>query len=79
VDSPFLAEHAISVDAAIAAFTAGVAYVNHEDAVTGQLLPGLRADVVVLDQDLYAIQAKELGSTSVVMTVANGQVVYGDE
>jgi predicted amidohydrolase YtcJ len=79
VDSPFLTEHAISVDAAIAAFTAGVAYVNHEDTVTGQLLPGMRADVVVLDQDLYAIQAKEIGSTSVVMTVANGQVVYGDE
>jgi predicted amidohydrolase YtcJ len=33
----------------------------------------------VLDQDLYAIEAKEVGSTSVVMTVANGQVVYGDE
>jgi predicted amidohydrolase YtcJ len=79
VDSPFLTEHAITVDAAIAAFTSGVAYVNHEDSVTGQLRPGMRADVVVLDQDLYAIQAKEIGSTSVVMTVANGQVVYGDE
>ena len=79
VESPFLTEHAISVDTAIAAFTSGVAYVNHEDSVAGQLAPGLRADVGVLDQDLYAIQAKEIGDTSVVMTVANGQVVYGDD
>jgi len=79
VDSPFLPEHAIPVDAAIAAFTSGVAYVNHEDDVTGLLMPGLRADVAVLDQDLYAIPAAEIGSASVVMTVSNGQVVYGDE
>jgi len=79
VDSPFLPEHAISLDAAIAAFTSGVAYVNHEDDVTGLLAPGLRADVAVLDQDLYAIPAAEIGSASVAMTVSNGQVVFGDE
>jgi predicted amidohydrolase YtcJ len=79
VDSPFLPEHAISLDSAIAAFTSGVAYVNHEDGVTGLLTPGMRADVAVLDQDLYAIPASEIGSASVVMTVSNGQVVYGDE
>ncbi|HUN36092.1 MAG TPA: amidohydrolase [Trebonia sp.] len=78
VDSPFLPEHAISLDAAIAAFTSGVAYVNHEDDVTGVLTPGMRADVAVLDQDLYAIPASEIGSASVVMTVSNGQVVFGD-
>jgi hypothetical protein len=78
VDSPFLPEHAISVDSAIAAFTSGVAYVNHEDEVTGLLASGMRADVAVLDQDLFAIPASEIGSASVVMTVSNGQVVYGD-
>jgi predicted amidohydrolase YtcJ len=38
----------------------------------------MRADVAVLDQDLYAIPPAEIGSTSVVMTVASGRVVYGD-
>ncbi len=76
---PFLPEHAITLDAAIGAFTEGVAYVNHEDQVTGRLAPGMRADIVVLDQDLYAIPASEIGSTQAALTVANGQLVFGDE
>ena len=72
-------EQAIPLDTAVAAFTSGVAYVNHEEDVTGRLLPGLRADVVVLDQDLYSIPPADIGNTSTVLTVANGQVVYGTD
>jgi predicted amidohydrolase YtcJ len=32
----------------------------------------------VLDQDLFTIPARDIGDTSVVMTVAGGTVVYGD-
>jgi predicted amidohydrolase YtcJ len=77
-ENPFLPEQAITVDAAIDAFTAGVAWVNHEEDVAGRLRPGMRADVTVLDQDLFAIPPGEIGDTSVVMTVAGGTVVYGD-
>jgi predicted amidohydrolase YtcJ len=76
---PFLPSEAVTVDVAVKAFTEGVAYVNHEEDVTGRLLPGMRADVVVLDQDLFAIPAADIGNTSAVLTVANGQVVHGDE
>ena len=75
---PFLPDQAITVDAAIDAFTSGVAFVNHAEDVAGRLLPGLRADVTVLDQDLFAIPARDIGSTSVVMTMAGGTVVHGD-
>jgi predicted amidohydrolase YtcJ len=75
---PFLPAQAITVDDAIGAFTSGVDWVNHEEHAAGALLPGLRADVAVLDQDLYAIPPGEIGSTSVVMTVASGEVVFGD-
>jgi len=75
---PFQPEQAITVTDAIDAFTAGVAWVNHSEDVAGRLLPGMRADVTVLDQDLFAIPARDIGSTSVVMTVAGGTVVYGD-
>jgi predicted amidohydrolase YtcJ len=77
-EHPFLPDQAITLDAAIDAFTTGVAWVNHEEDVAGQLLPGMRADLAVLDQDLYAIGARDIGSTSVVMTVAGGTVVHGD-
>jgi predicted amidohydrolase YtcJ len=77
-ENPFLPEQAITVDAAIDAFTSGVAWVNHSEDVAGRLLPGMRADVAVLDQDLFTISPREIGDTSVVMTVAGGTVVYGD-
>jgi predicted amidohydrolase YtcJ len=77
-EDPFLPAQAITVDEAIGAFTSGVDWVNHEEGEAGRLLPGMRADVAVLDQDLYAIPSGEIGATSVVTTVASGNVVYGD-
>ncbi len=77
-EHPFLPAQAITVDDAVGAFTSGVDWVNHEEHAAGILRPGMRADVAVLDQDLYAIPPGEIGSTSVVMTVASGHVVYGD-
>jgi len=32
----------------------------------------------VLDQDLYAIPPGDIGGTSAVLTVANGEVVFGE-
>ena len=78
-EEPFLPDQAVPIDVAIRAFTEGVAYVNHEEDVTGRLLPGMRADIVVLDQDLFTIAPADIGNTSAVMTVAGGQVVHGDE
>jgi predicted amidohydrolase YtcJ len=75
----FLPAEAISVDQALRAFTAGVAYVNHEEDVAGTLAPGKVADVAVLTQDLYAIPAREIGDVTVAVTVAGGQVVYGTD
>jgi predicted amidohydrolase YtcJ len=77
-EDPFLPAQAITVDEAIGAFTSGVDWVNHEEDQAGRLIPGMRADVAVLGQDLYAIPPGEIGSTSVVTTVAGGQVVFGD-
>jgi hypothetical protein len=76
---PLLLAEAIPVDAALHAFTAGVAHVNHEDHMAGQLRPGMLADVVVLDRDLYSIPPSTIGDTSVAMTIASGHVVHGDE
>jgi predicted amidohydrolase YtcJ len=76
---PLLPDEAIAVDAAVDAFTRGVAYVNHEDDLAGTLEPGKLADIAVLSQDIYAIPGTAIGDTSVALTVAGGQVVHGDE
>ena len=77
-EHPFQPAQAITVDDAIGAFTSGVDWVNHEERAVGTLLPGLQADVAVLDQNLRAIPAGDIGGTSVVLTVANGEVVFGE-
>jgi predicted amidohydrolase YtcJ len=72
----FLPEQAISVAEAATAFTWGVAHVNHAEDVTGVIRTGLRADIVVLDQDIFEIPSREICDTSVLMTVAGGAVVH---
>jgi predicted amidohydrolase YtcJ len=76
---PLLPAESIGVDAAVDAFTRGVAYVNHEEDVAGTLEPGKLADLAVLSADLYTIPPQAIGDTSVALTIASGQVVHGDE
>src|SRR5581483_10842831 len=51
-EKPFLPEQSLDLASALAAYTAGTAYVNHLDD-TGSLRPGNRADLVVLDRDPF--------------------------
>jgi predicted amidohydrolase YtcJ len=76
---PFLPGEGLSLREALAAFTLGVAYVNHEEDRLGVLAPGRRGDLVVLDRDILALPPSEIGTASVVMTVAGGEVVFGDD
>ena len=76
---PLLADEAITIDAAVDAFTRGVAYVNHEEDVAGTLELGKLADIAVLSQDIFAVSPSAIGHTTVALTVASGQIVHGDE
>jgi predicted amidohydrolase YtcJ len=77
--TPFRADQALALPDALAAFTAGVAFVNGDEARLGALEAGMLGDVVVLDQDLFEVSPSAIGDTSVDLTVAAGQVVSGDE
>lgn len=59
---------------ALAGFTAGSAYVNHLDGVSGSLSPGMLADLAVLDREPAA--SGHIRDASVVMTVVGGWVVF---
>jgi predicted amidohydrolase YtcJ len=77
--TPLLPDEAITIGAAVDAFTRGVAYVNHEEDVAGTLELGKLADIAVLTQDIYAVPPGAIGDTTVALTVASGQIVHGDE
>ncbi|MFE6978746.1 amidohydrolase [Streptomyces sp. NPDC057682] len=77
-DGPvFLPGQRISLTDAIAAYTAGSAYVNHLDD-TGTIRPGALADLVVLDRDPYGGPPEEIAETKVLATYVGGRRVYGD-
>ena len=75
-DTPFLPGERVGLPTAIAAFTIGSAYVNHDEHEAGSVEPGKRADLVVLDRDLFAQPAAEIALAQVDLTLVDGAVVY---
>jgi predicted amidohydrolase YtcJ len=76
--APLLPEERIDLRDAIAAFTINAAYVNFQDDRTGSIEPGKLADLVVLDRNLFAIEASEISEAKVLLTLLGGERVYGD-
>ncbi|MEU2628250.1 amidohydrolase [Kitasatospora sp. NPDC007106] len=71
----FLPEQRITLDAALTAYTAGSAYVNHLDD-TGVVAPGRLADLAVLDRDIFARPVEEIAHARVQQTFVGGQRVH---
>jgi predicted amidohydrolase YtcJ len=69
-------EERVSLDQALRAYTAGVAYAGFMEDRTGVLRPGMRADIVLLDRDVFATPAESLDVVRVQATIAGGRVVY---
>ena len=69
-------EERVSLDQALRAYTAGVAYAGFMEDRTGVLRPGMRADIVLLDRDVFAMPAESLAVVRVQATIAGGRVVY---
>jgi predicted amidohydrolase YtcJ len=72
---PLLPGQALTLAEALAAYTAGSAYVNHLDE-TGAVAPGYLADLVVLDRDPFTGPPGEIASTAVALTYVEGQQVF---
>jgi predicted amidohydrolase YtcJ len=73
---PFLPDERIDLETAIEAFTAGSAYLNHLEHDTGSITPGKRADLVVLDRDLFSVPPSEIALVNVDLTFADGKIVH---
>jgi predicted amidohydrolase YtcJ len=69
-------EQKLTMAEAIFLFTKGAAYASFEDGIKGPLEPGMLADLVLLDKDLFTVEPREILKTQVLMTVLGGRVVY---
>ncbi len=72
---PFLPGQALDLAEALAAYTAGSAYVNNLDE-TGAIQPGYLADLVVLDRDPFAGPPGEIAGATVELTYVEGEQVF---
>lgn len=66
----------ITLEQALRAYTAGVAYAGLVDGRTGVLRPGMLADITVLDRDLFATPPDSLNAVRVATTIVGGRVVF---
>lgn len=57
-------------------YTAGNAWVEFNEAVKGQLKPGMMADIVVMGHDLEAMEPAHLDQTRAALTICGGRVTY---
>jgi len=74
---PLNPEQAITIEEAVEAFTAGSAWVNHQELDTGSVEVGKLADLVVLDQNIFDIEPQDISNTKVVLTLFGGNPVHG--
>jgi predicted amidohydrolase YtcJ len=72
----FFPEQRITMEQAIAAYTTGSAFAEFEEKEKGKLVPGMLADLVVLDRDPTAASPEKLLATKVLRTVVGGKTVY---
>ena len=76
--APFMPEERISLPEALAAFTINAAYTNRDEKNTGSLEVGKRANLAVLDRNLFEIPPTEISDAKVLVTLFEGKPVHGD-
>jgi len=69
-------EQKITVAEAVRAYTAGSAYAEGQEAVKGTLAPGKLADLVVLSDDIFAIDPATIADVHVDTTMVGGKIVF---
>ena len=69
----------LSLADSLYAYTAGGAWAAHMDHLTGRLVPGLAADLVLIDGDVEATNAANLGTMGIALTISGGKITYRSE
>jgi predicted amidohydrolase YtcJ len=73
---PLLPEQSITIQDAVDAYTINAAFALKQEQTTGSLEPGKRADLIVIDRDVFAIDPSDLHATRVLSTYLDGREVY---
>ena len=66
----------VSLATMIDAYTINGAWLMHQEDRVGSIEVGKRADIVVLDRNLFNIPVTQISETSVLFTLLDGVAVY---
>jgi predicted amidohydrolase YtcJ len=69
-------EQRVTLEETLRAYTAGSARAGYADDRLGRIAPGMLADLVVLDRDIFQEEPDALVATRVDVTVVDGEVLY---
>jgi predicted amidohydrolase YtcJ len=77
-DAPIqpLESERLSVESLVKGFTIDAAYQLHMEDEIGSIEVGKKADLVVLDQDIFSVDPYSIHETEVVLTVMDGDIVH---
>jgi predicted amidohydrolase YtcJ len=66
----------VDLETAIDNYTLGGAYANFQEKHLGRLLEGYKADLVILDRDIFTCDPSTIKEIQVELTMVNGVIVY---
>jgi predicted amidohydrolase YtcJ len=69
-------QEAVELATMIEGYTINGAYLMHQEDEVGSITMGKRADLIVLDRNLFDIPDAEINQAKVLLTLFDGQVVY---
>lgn len=72
----WIPEQKISVDETVRAFTWGSAYAEFQESVKGTIEVGKLADLILLSDDIFAIDPPKIRDVKVLKTFVDGRLVY---
>lgn len=75
-EKPLLPEQSIALQEIVDAYTIHAAYALRQERITGSLEAGKRADLIILDRDIFADDPFDLQRTQVLATYLDGRAVY---
>lgn len=69
-------EECVSIEDMVNELTINIAYANFLEQITGSLEIGKKADLVVLDRNIFQIDTEALANTQVLLTLFDGKMVF---
>ncbi len=75
-EAGFVPEQRLTVQQVIDGYTLGAAFAGRREKSEGSLEIGKLADLIILSQNIFDIDAHKIGTTKVVTTIVGGRLVY---